>query len=126
MSDQDVDDFLEHFGVKGMKWGVRRTRSRPDNIPSQFMLRRGEKKKRLILGEKKVESLFDSSLNDPDVLINPNGQTAATGKKFSKSLLTGALLAVSAASIYNQQQKRDEETSDETEDEILDETGGDE
>lgn len=23
-TDQEVDDFLEHFGVKGMKWGVRR------------------------------------------------------------------------------------------------------
>jgi hypothetical protein len=24
--DQDVDDFLEHYGVKGMKWGVRNER----------------------------------------------------------------------------------------------------
>lgn len=24
MSNQDVDVFLEHFGVKGMKWGIRR------------------------------------------------------------------------------------------------------
>jgi hypothetical protein len=26
MSDQDVDNFLEHFGVMGMKWGIRRDR----------------------------------------------------------------------------------------------------
>lgn len=23
----DVDDFLEHFGVKGMRWGVRKNQS---------------------------------------------------------------------------------------------------
>lgn len=27
MSDIDVDAFLEHYGVKGMKWGVRRART---------------------------------------------------------------------------------------------------
>lgn len=25
ISDEEVDDFLEHFGVKGMHWGVRKT-----------------------------------------------------------------------------------------------------
>ncbi len=28
MSDQDVDAFLEHYGVKGMQWGVRNERSK--------------------------------------------------------------------------------------------------
>lgn len=33
--DEDVADFLEHVGVKGMKWGVRRDASRPDGVSSK-------------------------------------------------------------------------------------------
>ena len=31
MSTTTVDDILEHFGVKGMRWGVRRSRSQLDS-----------------------------------------------------------------------------------------------
>lgn len=27
MSDQQIDDILEHFGIKGMRWGVRNQKS---------------------------------------------------------------------------------------------------
>ena len=27
MEVQEVDDFFEHFGVKGMRWGIRRNRN---------------------------------------------------------------------------------------------------
>lgn len=33
MIEEDVEAFLEHFGVKGMKWGVRKTR--PSNVDSK-------------------------------------------------------------------------------------------
>lgn len=32
MSDQEVDVFLEHFGVHGMRWGVRKPRGNRDEI----------------------------------------------------------------------------------------------
>ncbi len=54
----DVDIFLQHYGVRGMKWGVRTRRSRPDNIPSQFMLRKEEKQKRLEKGQEKSSKSF--------------------------------------------------------------------
>ncbi len=124
MSDQDVEAFLEHFGVKGMKWGVRRPRQREDNIPSQYMLQRGEKQKRLKSGQKKAESILDDSLDEQDVLSNPNGKTMVNGKKFSNQLLIGALLGVNALSIYKKRVKS--ESDEEIFDETLDETEDDE
>ena len=34
MEVQEVDDFFEHFGVKGMRWGVRRNRNNTNTIKS--------------------------------------------------------------------------------------------
>ena len=44
MSD-DVDEFLEHFGVKGMRWGVRRSRTQLDADSSDFTNAQGIKAK---------------------------------------------------------------------------------
>lgn len=33
--DEDVNDFLEHIGVKGMRWGVRRKQSRNTTYDAQ-------------------------------------------------------------------------------------------
>lgn len=32
MSDQQVDDFIEHFGIKGMRWGIR-NQHQLDRVP---------------------------------------------------------------------------------------------
>ena len=45
MSELTVDDFLEHYGVKGMKWGV--TRHNPQGIqPTRKMVREVTKETR--------------------------------------------------------------------------------
>ena len=35
MYDEDLDDFLAHYGVKGMKWGVRKADSRPEGVSAR-------------------------------------------------------------------------------------------
>ena len=37
MSEVDVDDFLEHFGVKGMKWGVRKESETTDGSATETL-----------------------------------------------------------------------------------------
>lgn len=45
MSQQDVDAFLEHYGKKGMKWGV--TTANPNGVePSRKMVRQVKKETR--------------------------------------------------------------------------------
>lgn len=98
---QQVDNFLEHFGVKGMKWGVRKHRRTSDQV------RRDERAKAV----KNVRSLSDSDLDKrisrlekerklktlTDESLSP-GKTAAkqilqtAGKRAAGTILAGALL----------------------------------
>ncbi len=43
MSDQAVEDILEHYGVKGMRWGVRKERSTP--VTTQAVINKGLSRK---------------------------------------------------------------------------------
>jgi hypothetical protein len=58
---QEVDDFLQHFGVKGMHWGVRRESAPPTNAQQRASL------------EKKISRI--------------NGQTAVSGYELRGSVL---------------------------------------
>lgn len=42
LADLATDEFLEHFGVKGMRWGVRRSRSVGTVSPSHTVARKGK------------------------------------------------------------------------------------
>jgi hypothetical protein len=30
--EEEVEDFLEHHGIRGMRWGVRNKKKRPQNL----------------------------------------------------------------------------------------------
>ena len=59
---EDVDNFLEHYGVKGMKWGVRRgviksgkeRTSREDKVRAK---RKDAKRRRQVLSDKDLNGL---------------------------------------------------------------------
>jgi hypothetical protein len=46
MIDQDVEVFLEHFGIKGQKWGVRKQRT--ESTPEEAAAKKARNKKILI------------------------------------------------------------------------------
>jgi len=100
----DEDDFLEHFGVKGQKWGVRKKReSSGGNKPKKLSRR----KARRAVAQKKAEDLINTALKDPDVIINLNGRILVTGKEFVNHMANGGLLNVKTSRIYAQQDKPD-------------------
>lgn len=97
----NIDEFLSHYGKKGMKWGVRRSRSKQET-----KIREGRKKilrnrRRLsdidlknhierINNEKKLKDLINEDLKP--------GRTVAkkilseSGQRVSRTVLTGAAL----------------------------------
>ena len=102
----EVDDFLAHYGVKGMKWGKRKAQ---DSSPSgERRLSRKEhrakvKKERSEFYQKKADKLFEEVMNDPDVLVNVrtlNGSMIATGKEFVNFMAKGGVMDVRATDIY--------------------------
>ncbi len=67
MIDQDVDEFLEHFGVQGMKWGSRRAANK-SNVAN--LQRKGLSSRQA----KKHESISES--------CRCSGRMTSTGKKW--------------------------------------------
>ncbi len=101
----DVDEFLEHYDKKEMRWGVRRNRSSEGKKPSRKDRRKAEAQKRLVDGQKKAASLLNTAVKDKNVLIKLNGQTIVTGKEFTNYMVSGGILNVKTTSIYAQQTK---------------------
>lgn len=96
-----VDEFLEHYGVKGMQWGVRRRRSASEEkvrskrkklVNKRRLLSDDDIKKHIdrISSEKKLKELIDQDLNP--------GKTVAkrivseSGQKVARTVLSGAAL----------------------------------
>lgn len=89
----EVVDFLEHYGVKGQQWGVRR---------AQKKAAKTEHKKQLASNrEHKAASLMNLAIKNPEnTLINLNGRTVVTGKEFAEHMIAGGLLDVRASHVF--------------------------
>lgn len=91
---EDVDNFLEHYGVKGMKWGVKRgviksgreRTSREDKVRSK---RKDAKRRRQVLSDKDLDGLV-KRLEQEKKLKNLLDDDLAPGRTVTKKLLANA------------------------------------
>lgn len=92
-----ADDFLMHYGVKGMKWGKRKSSAGSDDNAAVSPLR---KKKAHELSNEELKKLNERmQLEQNYKKLNPG--TAARGKKFAASIIGTATLGVTAYNIVN-------------------------
>lgn len=108
---EDVDDFLAHFGVKGMKWGKRKARdaaSDSGNAPKKLTRKevRAEKKEFYL---KKVDNVVKTAAAKPETLIKTlaydpvlgmNVQTIMTGKELIEHLGRGGYMNAKYTDVY--------------------------
>jgi len=85
---------LEHYGIKGMRWGVRKKRSRTPSASS---------KETSALRKKKAFELTDEELKKVNKRLNLEKQykeaTASSANKLAKKAVAGATLTVLTAAI---------------------------
>lgn len=89
-------DYLEHVGVKGMRWGQRKSRSGP----SRRQKRHQARQEKFEANQKLAKSFIETGLKEPETLILVNGQTVATGREFIDYMGRGGLLDVKTTRVY--------------------------
>jgi len=103
--DEHVYDFLEHRGVKGMHWGVRK--SNGDKPSSKKPSRQEKREAKTAAREKKVNDLVSTSLKEPTALILLNGRHLITGEEFVNHMTNGGLMDVRLTRVYARQHTKE-------------------
>lgn len=101
MSDQFVENILEHYGVKGMKWGVRkssssRARTTYSKAPSKLTDSELDKRIKRMETEKKYNQLNRRDVSRGEKLAVEILESS--GRKVATTVVTaGSLLAIKTA-----------------------------
>ena len=101
MTDQIVDDFLEHIGVKGMKWGVRRKSSRSAEKSSDYkQVSSLRKKPASALSNKELKEL-NERLNLEQNFNRLNPGKVSSGKKQAEAIIATVGVAFTVYNMIN-------------------------
>lgn len=107
MNEQKSDEFLIHHGVKGMKWGVRRTQAQLDRAANRRASRSpsDDSRRASTLRKKPMRALSNKELKDVNERLNLeqnysrlNPSSITKGKNFAKATIA---TAGAAAGLYN-------------------------
>lgn len=107
MGHTEASDFLMHYGVKGMKWGVRKA----DNSSSSGKESRKEYRERIKTEKnefynKKMSAIVDKAIKDGDDVIiqtlyaGEAYRTLTTGSEFVSQLSKGRAFDVTVTEVY--------------------------
>ena len=101
----EVEDELAHFGVKGMKWGVRKAQPTGSKRLSRKEVRKINKEGQTNFYLDRANRAFATAQQDPSVLIRtrPNLNTPPmilTGKEFFDHALRGGAFDIKMTAIY--------------------------
>ena len=99
--------FLAHYGVKGMRWGVRKSKDSSEKSKSPKEKRVSKRKRRvqarIEAGQKKATELLVDAHENPNNLYMLNGRAVVTGREFTDYLLAGNPIDVSRSGIFARQ-----------------------
>lgn len=121
VSVNDVDDFLVHYGVKGMRWGRRKSDSgsggsggsggsakkAPKHTETRREYRKRVKQEADEFRQKKFEKTFDTAeKKGDDVLIKTmyadSGPTIVTGKEFVRDISRGRAFNADVTEVFGE------------------------
>ena len=98
------ENSLQHFGKKGMKWGVRKEKQQSNSLGKSNKPSRKEKKQEKQAATiKRGENLVNLALKEPKSLILLNRKQIVTGKDFVSYLSKGGLLDIDGSGVYARQ-----------------------
>jgi hypothetical protein len=93
LSHSEVDEFLEHFGIKGMKWGIRKDKAKRPSIASEDAQRAAASAKIVkrhgtkALNNKELQELV-TRMNLEQQFSTLSSKRMGAGEKFARDLLT--------------------------------------
>lgn len=114
----NVDTFLDHHGVKGMRWGRRKSRDESGDSAKpgkpKKLTRQEVKAEKASFYEARAKKMLKTALEDSESLIavrmpNDYATTITTGKEFVDYMTRGGIMDVRLSNVYATRDKKTKE-----------------